>query len=138
VSMNGGHAGGQGEGAINTGYGTLDTIGNSHTGTPADLNGGNNTTANLGANAMAGANSWTAQTLADATTQHTVQFDLSSLTGNDGASGSSRNNGVNGVNGKGVVLPEWPLPPQGPGSRLAMSAEEIAARRRARNRVAGE
>ena len=35
-------------------------------------------------------------------------------------------------------LPAWPLPPGGPGGRKNMPKDEMLARRRARNRVAGE
>jgi hypothetical protein len=35
-------------------------------------------------------------------------------------------------------LPEWPLPPKGPRSRKTMPRDEMLARRRARNRVAGK
>ena len=136
ATMNTGHSGGQAQDPMNAGYGTLNTLGNSHSNTPIDLNGNINAT-NMAANAMSGTSNWTAQTLADAAGQHSVQFDLSPMTEDEGNHGSNRNSSGTGVNGRTVKLPEWPLPPQGPGSRLAMSAEEIAARRRARNRVSG-
>ena len=40
--------------------------------------------------------------------------------------------------GSGLPLPAWPLPPSGPKSRKNMPRDELLARRRARNRVAGE
>jgi len=109
------------------GYGSLNALG-SHTNTPTHTENRTSTngSASLNAGSLAGGSGWTAQTLADATGQHSVHFALP-MTDSDGGR----------INGKAVKLPEWPLPPQGPGSRLAMSAEEIAARRRVRNKAAG-
>lgn len=133
TSMSGGNGSIQAMSGMNTagtGFGTLNNMGGSQTNTPSHVNTNPNTgSTNTASHAMSSGNNWTAQTLADAAGQHTVQFDLPSV-----VEDRSHNSGNSTT---ALKLPEWPLPPQGPGSRLAMSAEEIAARRRARNRAAG-
>ena len=68
-----------------------------------------------------------------------VDSNESSAQGNGNDYGSSKDGGnyYDSVDSEGEV-PLWPLPPSGPGSRAAMSKEEIQARRKARNRMSGE
>ena len=74
-----------------------------------------------------GGDSWTAQTLADAQNRATSKRHrpLELSTGDEGDGEDEERE-----------LPQWPLPPSGPGGRKGMPRDEMLARRRARNRVA--